>query len=94
MRVVGTRVLIEQTMTKKKSAIILTKNAKQEEKFDVDFKIIQIGDEVPAGKFAVGEKPIFGKYVDFHGVKVISKEEEKEVIHCIVGYEDIIGIDD
>lgn len=95
MQVLGNRVLVEQLMIPKKSKIIVNKDAKAEEKFDVSFKVIEIGPDVPqTTKLKVGDKPIFGKYVDFHGVKVVEKTAEKELLHVIVMYEDIIGIDD
>ena len=95
MKVLGRRVLIEQLMVEKQQAIILPGSAKNEEKYDVTFTVLQLGDECPKdATLKVGDKPIFGKYVDFNGVKVVEKSKEKEVLHVIVGYDDIIGIDD
>ena len=98
MKVLGRRVLVEQVMVEKKSSIIIPesqkKTGKPEDNYEVTFSIIQIGNDVPEGLIEVGDKPIFGKYVDFNGVKVIEKSKEKEVLHVIVGFDDIIGIDD
>ena len=98
MKVLGRRVLVEQVMVEKKSSIIIPeaqkKSGKPEDNYEVTFTIIQVGDECPEGNINVGDKPIFGKYVDFNGVKVVEKSKEKEVLHVIVGYDDIIGIDD
>jgi hypothetical protein len=95
MKVLGKKVLIEQTMTKKESKIILmNKDKKDEETFDTTFKVIQMGSECPVGEVAVGDTPIFSKYVDFHGAKVIEEVKDKKVIiHTIVHFEDIIGIE-
>lgn len=95
MQVLDNRVLVEQLMVAKKSKIILGKDVKADEKFDVSFKVLALGPGVPKDTLLkVGDKPIFGKYVDFHGVKVIEKTADKEVLHVIVMYDDIIGIDD
>lgn len=95
MEVLGARVLVEQVMIQKERAVIMPNQANQEDKFDVTFSVLQLGDGCPKDtKLKVGDKPIFGKYVDFHGVKVVEKATKKEVLHVIVMYDDIIGIDD
>lgn len=93
MRVLGERVLIEQVMTEKQSKIILPKGAKKEEGFDVTFKVLQVGDEVPAGKMVEGDAPVFSKHVQFDGVKKVEDTATKKIMHVIVHYEDIIAID-
>lgn len=101
MKVFGNRVLIEQIVEEKISNILLPggKNAQKQTK--VSFKVLQVGPDVdPIDGVKPGDIPIFGKHTDFHGVKVISKEEDKanssskEVLHVIVYADDILGADD
>lgn len=104
MRVLGSYVLIEQTMTKKKSAVIMA-NGKKDENFDTIFKVSQLGEKCPKEGEAnyegikEGERVVFSTHVTFHGAKVVNeiKEPGQEattvVIHTIVEISDIIGIE-
>ena len=96
MKVIGKRLLVEQTMTKKKSAIHRLEKTK-EETTDVTFKILQIGTGCPVeDNVKIGDIPIFSKHVVFEGTKLISGSEEggEAILHTIVYYDDLIGIDD
>jgi co-chaperonin GroES (HSP10) len=105
MRVIGTMVLIEQTMTKKTSAIIMT-DGNKEQSFDTKFKIVGLGGKCPNERedtyegIKVGDEPIFSTHVVFHGAKRISevkakngRDVESAVIHTMVDYADIIAIE-
>lgn len=105
MKVLGTMVLIEQTMTKKVSAIIRP-GGKKEESFDTKFKILQVGGKCPKEgepKFEgveVGASPIFSAHVTFHGAKPMGEvkntsgtEVLSAVIHTMVDYSDIIALE-
>ena len=99
MKVFGNRVLIEQIVEEKVSTILLPggKNAQAQTK--VSFKVLQVGFDVdPINGVQAGDIPIFGKHVDFHGVKVIHSEKteshSREVLHVIAYAEDILGADD
>jgi hypothetical protein len=94
MRVIGKRLLVEQIMTKEVSNIHRLEKAK-DENFVSTFKILEIGKECPTDEgVKVGDIPIFSKHVDFHGVNKISQETNKVVLHVIVYYDDLIGLDD
>lgn len=96
MRVLGKRILVEQTMKKKQSFIHKLEKTK-EENVDITFKIIQVGIDCPKeDNIKVGDIPIFSKHVTFEGAKVVSGSVEKgnAVLHTIVFYDDLIGIDD
>lgn len=105
MRVIGTMVLIEQTMTKKVSAIIRA-GGKKEESFDTRFKILQMGAKCPVEGaenyegIVVGDAPIFSSHVIFHGAKTVgevkspgSQDVLSIVMHTMVDYSDIIAIE-
>lgn len=94
MKVIGRRVLVEQTMTKKQTKIILTGKSAPEETFDITFKVLQLGEECPEGIINIGDVPIFTKHVDFHGAKIIEEVKDvKTVLHTIVFYDEIIGVE-
>ena len=105
MKVLGTMVLIEQTMTKKVSAIIRA-GGKKEESFDTKFKVLQVGAKCPVkgdGDYEgveVGVSPIFSAHVTFHGAKPMGEvknpsgtEVLSAVIHTMVDYGDIIALE-
>jgi len=105
MKVLGTMVLIEQTMTKKVSPIIRA-GGKKQESFDTKFKVLQVGAKCPKDGaedyegIEVGVSPIFSTHVTFHGAKPIGEvkspngtEVISAVIHTMVDYGDIIAIE-
>lgn len=105
MKVIGTMVLIEQTMTKKVSAIIRA-GGKKEESFDTRFKILQLGSKCPVEGVQdyegveVGSIPIFSSHVTFHGAKTVGEVKNPSgsdvlsiVMHTMVDYSDIIAIE-
>lgn len=99
MKILGNRVLIEQTEIIKDTKIIqLDKNKR--DNYIVTFKVLQLGTECPTGpnELAVGDKPIMSSNVTYEGIKVISEEKDpitklvkKTVVNAIVYYEDIVG---
>ena len=95
MKVLGKRVLVEQKMTEKKSDIIIPEQAKDSERFDFEFTILQLGPECPTGKHEaqVGDTPVFSQHVMFMGTKLIEKDSKGMIIHVVVHYDDIIAID-
>jgi hypothetical protein len=98
MKVFGNRVLVEQKVEVKVSNILLPGGKKAENQTSVQFKVLAVGAKVE--EIQEGDIPIFGKHVQFHGVKVIEKTEDKEkgttseILHVIVYDEDILGADD
>ena len=95
MKVLGNRILVEQTMTKKKSALVAL-NAKKdsEENFDVKRVVIQVGPEVPSDVIKVGDIPIFGKYADPAAIKILNKDDNGMLAHLVMEYENIVALDD
>lgn len=94
MIVVGRRMLIEQTM-KKKVQLVQRLERTKDEQYETTFKILQIGNDCPKDEgVVVGAVPIFDKNVTFNGAKVISETPKLTIIHTIVYYDDLIGIDD
>lgn len=94
MKVLGQHVLIEQQLIEKKSAIIKANGSSQELKYDVTFKVIQVGKDVKEKAIMPGVKPIFRNHVQFEGIKVVEKKKEKEILHVLVHEGDIIALDD
>ena len=98
MRIIGKRVLVEQTSTKKDTKIILTEKNKGSDLI-ITFKVLQLGNECPTGEgyVRVGDIPIFSEHVSFSGHKTISVEKApngevlKLIAHTIVYCDDIIG---
>ena len=98
MKIIGKRVLVEQTSVKKDSKIILTEKSK-EQGIAVSFKVLQLGNECPVGKghVEVGDVPVFSESVTFDGFKMITTEKApngevlKAVAHTVVWYDDIIA---
>ena len=98
MKIIGNRVLVEQTSVKKESKIILTDKSK-EQGLEITFKVIQLGNECPVGDghVKVGDIPIFSEHVTFSGHKTITVDKKpngeviKLIAHTIVYYEDIIA---
>lgn len=105
MRVIGTMVLVEQMMTKKTSAIIMT-DGNKEQSFDTKFKVLQLGAKCPKEGaedyegIKIGDEPIFSSHVTFHGAKRISevkskngRDTESVTMHTMVDYADIIAVE-
>lgn len=94
MKVLGKRVLIEQTMVRKKSALLLeNKDPNSIDNFDMSQKIIQVGSDCPIGEINEGDTPILGKYSEPSAVKVIEKSQDKMITHIIMDYDNIVGVD-
>lgn len=95
MKVLGNRVLVEQIMTKKKSALV-SLNAKKdsEENFDIKKIIIGLGPDVDTDRIAIGDIPIFGKYAEPAAIKVLSKDDNEVKAHLIMDYDNIVGIEE
>jgi len=95
MKVLGRRVLVEQLMVKKETKIITSRVGEENpDEFDSSYKVLQLGDDCPKDIIKVGDIPVFGKYVDFSGIKVIERSNNRMVSHVIVPFDDIIGIED
>ena len=93
MKVLGKRVLIEQTMKKKKSAILLPETVSDKERFEFSFKVLQIGPDCPEDTLEIGDNVIFATHMQFIATKVIEKSEDFMRIHSIVHYDDIAAVD-
>lgn len=98
MKIIGNRVLVEQTSLKKETKIIMTEKNKGSDLI-ITFKVLQLGNECPTGEgyVKVGDIPIFSESVSFSGHKTISVEKApngevlKLIAHTIVYYDDIIA---
>jgi hypothetical protein len=98
MKIIGNRVLVEQTSTKSESLIIMTEKNKGNDLI-ITFKVLQLGNECPTGEghVKVGDTPIFSEHVSFSGHKTIdvtkapNGEVTKLIAHTIVYYDDIIA---
>ncbi len=98
MKIIGNRVLVEQTSVKNESLIIMTEKNKGSDLI-ITFKVLQLGNECPTGEghVKVGDIPIFSESVTFSGHKTISVDKKpngeviKLVAHTIVYYDDIIA---
>jgi hypothetical protein len=98
MKIIGNRVLVEQTSIKSESLIIMTEKNKGND-LVITFKVLQLGNECPTteGHVKVGDIPIFSEHVTFSGHKTIdvtkapNGEVTKLVAHTIVYYDDIIA---
>ena len=99
MQVFGKRILVESTRTKKKATVdlILPGNVKnQDDVYDYVFKVIQVGPDCPTegpNMIAVGDTPIFGKYCEPAAVKMVEKDEKKDImiVHSVYHLDDIVG---
>ena len=97
MKVLGNRLLVEQTYTKVQSKIIKIASSKgsgSSDDFTVDQRIIQLGTEYSKGELSIGDIPIIAEHALQGGRRQISKSETQMVWHLIVEADDIIGIDD
>ena len=91
MKIIGNRVLIEQTSVKNESLIIMTEKNKGSDLI-ITFKVLQLGNECPReeGHVKVGDIPIFSENVTFSGHKTIDVtkapigEVTKLIAHTIV----------
>ena len=98
MKIIGKRVLVEQTSVKKDSKIILSDKTK-DQGIIVTFKVLQLGNECPTGEghVKVGDIPVFSEHVGFDGFKMIETEKApngevtRAIAHTIVYYDDIIA---
>lgn len=94
-KVLGNRVLVEQIMTKKNSKLLLTPDQQTNpDHFDIERKIIMIGDEVAANRLEIGDIPVFSKYGEADSIKIISKTDEKMISHLVMHVENIVGLDE
>jgi len=93
MKVLKNAVLIEKTMIKKKSRIILSDKSEDDEKYDITYKILKLGPDVDAD-IKVGDIPVFHDYSQLMAAKVIERTKNKIVGTLIVFQDDIIAIDE
>ena len=98
MRVTGNRVLIEQVSVRKK-VVIKTLKDDDEANFNISFEIKQIGanalEQAKLDKVGEGDFPILGQYTNMLATSVIHTDANKVyVMHHIINYDDIIGIDE
>lgn len=92
MKVLGKRVLLEQTATRKKSAIHVLGDKANPDIFDIVFKVIGVGDEVSLGKFQMGDQIILNIHSNPNPIKEVMKTNDKTVYHLIAHEEDIEAI--
>lgn len=92
MKLLEKYILIEQTAISKKIDLLLPVTAKDDDRFDYSFKVLQKGPQCDP-IIEVGDKPIFTNHVRFLGIKVISKTDNKMIVHVIVHETDIVGFD-
>ena len=85
-------VLVRQTMRKKSGKIITDAAAKDNDKFDFSFEVVQKGPDCKR-TFKVGDFPIFSQYVQFSGLKAIDKTDKNMINLVIVHENDIIAVD-
>jgi hypothetical protein len=93
MKILGQRLLVEQTLTRKNDLLYMGKN--EEDNFETSYEIIGLGQltEEQKSNVKIGDKPVFGKYVDFSALRLISKTPDVVVANIIVNYDDIVAID-
>lgn len=100
MKIFGERVLVRQTMTRKKSNIILPGNVKAPDQFLVKQEVTMLSPDYQRGQIAIGDVPIFGRYANLNDLKIVEEVKDKEgqvnkkVCDIIVHVDDIIGVDD
>lgn len=93
MIVLGKRVLIEQTATRKKSAIHVLGDNTNRDVFDIVFKVLKLGDKLPEdSKLKVGDEIIIGLHSQPNPIKEVMKTNDKTVYHLISHYDDIEAI--
>lgn len=92
IKALGEYVLIKQTMVKKKGAIIMDASKNDKDKFDISFKIVQLGDKCTQD-INIGDIPIFEEYVKFNLGRILHKTDNKMEALFIVHQNSIIGID-
>lgn len=85
-------ILVKQVMKKKYGAIIVEMATNKEDAFNYSFEVVQLGSECEK-KIKIGDHPIFSKYVQFSGLKIIDKTEEGMISLIIVHENDVIAID-
>ena len=94
MKVLGSRILVEQTMTRKSSIIQANVKLDSEENFDIKRIVLQVGPNVPPDTIEVGDIPIFGKYAEPASIKIFEKTDKVMKALLVMEYENIVAIDD
>lgn len=89
IKVFGRKVLVEETATLKKQAVILSESAKKEDRFDFGYTVLEAGDECQYVK--KGDKIILNKNAMTLHSEVVEHSKEKEVAHTIFNEIDIVG---
>lgn len=89
IKVFGKKVLVEETATLKKQAVILSESAKKEDRFDFDYIVLAAGDECQYVK--KGDKIILNKNAMILHSEVVEHSKEKVVAHTIFNEIDIVG---
>lgn len=89
IKVFGRKVLVEETATLKKQAVILSESAKKEDRFDFDYTVLEAGDECQYVK--KGDKIILNKNAMTLHSEVVEHSKEKVVAHTIFNEIDIVG---
>lgn len=93
MKVLGSRILVEQTMTRKSSIIQANVKLDSEENFDIKRVVLQVGPNVPPDTIEVGDIPIFGKYAEPASIKIFEKTDKVMKALLVMEYENIVAID-
>lgn len=101
LRPIRNQVLIEQTMTKKESNLILpdkdTKDQQEDlDMYDVTFKVIALGAACPDNEVKVGDCPVMSKHCQHQVARRIDDNTDDKVIimQAIIDYDDIVGIEE
>ena len=94
MKVLGNRLLIEQTMIRKTALLVTSKDQAALDNFDVTRRIIEISTTAEPTELKVGDNPIFGKFSEPSALSITEKSHEKIVSLMIYNLDDIVGIDD
>lgn len=89
IKVFGKKVLVEETATLKKQAVILTESAKKEDRYDFTYTVIDAGDECQYVKN--GDNIILNKNAMPLHSEIVSNSKEKIVYHTIFNEIDVIG---
>ena len=92
MKVLGKRILVEETMTKIERKVILTPGKDQEpDNYEIKRKVIDVGEDVYTVN--IGDIPIFGTYSQPAAIKTISKDDKGMVVHCVYDLDNVVAVE-
>lgn len=92
MKVLGKRILVEETMTKIERKVILTPGKdKEPDNYEIKRKVIDVGEDV--NTIVVGDIPIFGTYSQPAAIKTISKDDKGMIVHCVYDLDNVVAVE-